>query len=285
MVSLLLRPESLDEAVAALAEHGGAAKVIAGGTAIVLMLQNRLIAPDVLVSLNRIAGLDDIEVTSDGYVRIGALSTLATAERSPLVQERLKVLSDTYHQVANVRIRNAATAGGNLTEADYASDPPAVLVALRARVRVVGPDRRREIPLSELFTGFFETSVAADELLTDIVIPPLATSARAIYLKFTTRSTEDRPCVGICAIVDRDSAGACTDLRVVVGAVDEIPWEIPFVEQMALGQHLSGELIGEIAERYAVDIDPLSDLRGSSWYRKEMIRVFVRRALEQVSVA
>lgn len=91
--------------------------------------------------------------------------------------------------------------------------------------------------------------------------------------------------MGICAIVDRDSAGACTDLRVVVGAVDEIPWEIPFVEQMALGQHLSGELIGEIAERYAVDIDPLSDLRGSSWYRKEMIRVFVRRALEQVSVA
>jgi aerobic carbon-monoxide dehydrogenase medium subunit len=158
-----------------------------------------------------------------------------------------------------------------------------VLVALRARASVVGPNRRREIPLSELFTGFFETSVAADELLTDIVIPPLAPSARAIYLKFTSRSTEDRPCVGVCAIVDRDSAGACTDFRVVVGAVDEIPREMPLVEHMALGQHLSGELIGEIAERYAVEIDPLSDLRGSSWYRKEMIRVFVRRALEQVT--
>ncbi len=283
MVSLVLKPETLEEAVAALVQHGDGAKVVAGGTAVVLMLQNRLIAPEVLISLARVSGLDDIGTTEDGSVKLGALITLADAEHSPLVRERLPALSDTYHQVANVRIRNAATVGGNVTEADYASDPPSVLVALRARACVIGPNRRREIPLSELFTGFFETSLAADELLTDIVIPPLAPTARATYLKFTTRSSEDRPCVGVCAIVDQNANGLCTDLRVVVGAVDETPREVPSAERIGLGQQMTGELISEIAERYAVEIDPLSDLRGSSWYRKEMIRVFVRRALQQVT--
>ena len=283
MVSLLLQPETIDEAVSALAEHGDDVKVIAGGTAVVLMLQNRLIAPEVLVSLGRIPGLDRIEVDGDGAIRIGTLATITAAEQSSSIRERLGVLSSTYHQVANVRIRNAATVGGNITEADYASDPPAVLVALRAQANVTGPRGQREIPLTDLFTGFYETSLEPDELLTEIVIPPLAPPARATYLKFTSRSTEDRPCVGVCAIAAQGADDRCTDLRVVVGAVDEIPREILSAEELAHGQHLNTELIREIAERYAAEIEPLSDLRGSTWYRKEMIRVFVRRALEQVT--
>lgn len=283
MVSLLLQPETIEEAVSALVQHGEDAKVIAGGTAVVLMLQNRLIAPEVLVSLGRIPALDQIDADADGTVRLGALATITAAERSLIVRERIRVLSDTYHQVANVRIRNAATVGGNISEADYASDPPAVLVALRARASVTGPRGGREIPLTDLFTGFYETSLESDELLTAIVIPPLSPSARATYLKFTSRSTEDRPCVGVCAIVTREPDGRCTDLRVVVGAVDEFPREISSAEELARGQHLNNALIREIAERYSAEIDPLSDLRGSAWYRKEMIRVFVRRALEHVT--
>jgi carbon-monoxide dehydrogenase medium subunit len=248
------------------------------------MLQNRLIAPEVLVSLGDIPGLNGIEATGGGAT-IGALATLSACERSPVMQERLPVLADTYRQVANVRVRNAATVGGNLTEADYASDPPAVLVALRATAHVVGPRGRREIPLAQLFTGFYETSLAADELLTEIVIPSLPESARGTYLKYTSRSSEDRPCVGVCAIVARAPDGTCRDVRVVVGAVDEVPREIPSAEALAHGQQLNDELIGEIAARYSVEIEPLSDLRGSSWYRQEMIKVFVRRALQQVVAA
>jgi carbon-monoxide dehydrogenase medium subunit len=284
VVNLLLQPRSVEEAVSALAEHGDAAKVIAGGTAVVLMLQNRLISPEVLVSLGAIPGLSGIELANGG-VSIGALATLSVCERSPVVQDRLPVLADTYRQVANVRVRNAATAGGNLTEADYASDPPAVLMALRAVARVAGPGGKREIPLDQLFTGFFETSLGQDELLTEIAIPPLPESARGTYLKYTSRSSEDRPCVGVCAIVDRAPDGECREVRVVVGAVDEVPREIPSAEALAQGEHLTAELIAEIAERYSAEIEPLSDLRGSSWYRKEMIRVFVRRAFEQVAAA
>ena len=282
MVSLILQPESVGEAIDALAHHGDAAKVIAGGTAVVLMLQNRLIAPDVLIGIGSVLDLDVIEAAADGSVVIGALTTLSDAERSPIIRAHIPVLSDTYRQVANVRVRNAATVGGNLTEADYASDPPAVLVALRARVRVIGPRGRREIPLGELFTGFYETSLEADELLTEIVVPQLPSTARATYLKYASRSSEDRPCLGVCAIVDRDGQGVCRDLRIVVGAVDEVPREVSSAESLAIGESLSNELIGEIAEQYANEIEPLSDLRGSSWYRTEMIRVFVRRALESL---
>jgi carbon-monoxide dehydrogenase medium subunit len=248
------------------------------------MLQNRLIAPHVLLSLAGIPGLNRIEQINGG-VTIGALATLSACERGSILSERLPVLADTYRRVANVRVRNAATAGGNLTEADYASDPPAVLTALRAVVGVVGPRGKREIPLNQLFTAFYETALGQDELLTEIVIPPLPESARATYLKYTSRSSEDRPCVGVCAIVDRAPDGKCQDVRVVVGAVDEVPREIPAAEALAHGELLTIELIAEIAERYSAEIEPLSDLRGSSWYRKEMIRVFVRRALEQVASA
>jgi carbon-monoxide dehydrogenase medium subunit len=269
--------------VAALTQHGDAAKVIAGGTAVVLMLQNRLIAPDVLVSLGSIPGLDRVEAAADGSVVLGALTTLSAAERSVIVCRDIPVLADTYHRVANVRVRNAATVGGNLTEADYASDPPAVLLALRARARVIGPGGQRDIPLSELITGFYETSLQPDELLTEIVIPQLPSTAHVTYLKYTSRSSEDRPCLGVCAMVDRDDNGLCRDVRIVVGAVDETPREISSAETLAVGERLGNELIGEIAEQYANEIEPLSDLRGSSWYRKEMIRVFVRRGLESLN--
>jgi carbon-monoxide dehydrogenase medium subunit len=283
VVSLILQPRSLDEVVEALAQHGDDAKVIAGGTAVVLMLQNRLIAPEVLISLAGIPGLDFERLDEQGALRLGALTTIRAAERSSLVRENHAALAETYGKVANVRIRNAATVGGNLTEADYASDPPALLMAQRARVAVTGPGGHREIPLTELFTGFYETSVAHDELVTELIVPPLPASARCIYLKFTTRSVGDRPCLGVAAYLDRAEDGHCRELRVVIGAVDETPREIVSVEGLATGHVLTDELIDAIADQYSREIDPLSDLRGSAWYRTEMIRVFVRRALRELS--
>jgi carbon-monoxide dehydrogenase medium subunit len=145
----LLEPRSLEEAVAQLAQHGDQAKIIAGGTAMVLMLQNRLISPAYLMALGGVDGLRYIRHEPESGLRIGALTTIREAETSPLVRERLPALAETFGQVASVRVRNAATVAGNLAEADYASDPPGVLVGLRARVTAVSARGIREIPLTE----------------------------------------------------------------------------------------------------------------------------------------
>jgi carbon-monoxide dehydrogenase medium subunit len=193
------------------------------------------------------------------------------------------VLARTFAVVANVRVRNAATVGGVLAESDYASDPPAVFLALDAEVEVRGPAGARSIPIEDFFVAFYETSIAADEIITGIRMPLLPTGAGAVYEKFVTRSTEDRPCVGVAAVVALDVDGSCIDLRVAVGAAAETPQRFEELEATARGDRLGPERIAAIADGYAERIEPLDDMRGSAWYRTEMIRVWVRRAIEHAA--
>jgi aerobic carbon-monoxide dehydrogenase medium subunit len=281
----LLQPSSLDEAVALLSGASEETKIISGGTALVIMLKNRLIAPTTLLSLGRLSELRNIRHEPGTGLRIGALVTLREAEHSALVREKNPTLADTFAKVGNVRVRNAATVGGNLSEADYASDPPCVLVAMRARVTARRPKGAREIPLTDLFKGFYETALAPDEILTELIVPDPLPGSRSVYIKYVSRSSEDRPCVGMAALLETQADGTCKDLRLVAGAVSEIPQEIAAAEERARGQRLTGALIDEIAQAYADAIEPLSDLRGSAWYRKQIIRVLARRAMQQVSAA
>jgi carbon-monoxide dehydrogenase medium subunit len=276
-----LEPSDFLEAASLLDQYAEDAKVIAGGTSIVLMLQQRLIAPSVLVSLGRVPGQDFIRLEPDG-LHIGALARLRDLERSPTAQEFCPALAHTFSVVANVRVRNQATIGGNLSAADYAADPPAMLTALDARLRVFGPEGEREIPLSEFFTGFYTTALEPNEILAEVIIPALPPSARAAYHKYTSISAEGRPCVAVGAVADFDGSGKCQQLRVAVGAAVETPQRAPNAEGIASGQALTDELIAAVAEGYAESLDPLSDVRGSAWYRTEMIRVFVKRALLEV---
>jgi carbon-monoxide dehydrogenase medium subunit len=280
MGARLIQPESLPGVWGALGQYGDEAKIIAGGTAVVLMLQQKLIAPEVLISLGRVPNLDYIRLAEDG-LHLGPLALLRDMERSPLVRERYPGLADACGVVGNVRIRNQATVGGNLAEADYASDPPAMLLALDASVTATGPSGPRTIPLSDFFLGFYTTALRPDELITGIFVPALPPDSRTTYLKFQSRSSEDRPCVGVAAVAAFDD-GTCTDLRVAVGAACETPRRLPEIEALAHGQALTDELVTEIAEQYAANIETLEDLRGSAWYRTQMIRVHVRRALEEM---
>jgi carbon-monoxide dehydrogenase medium subunit len=279
----LLQPSSLGEAVALLGSQNDETKIISGGTALVIMLKNRLVAPATLLSLGRLPELRSIRHEPGTGLRIGALVTLRDAELAPIVRENNPTLADTFAKVGNVRVRNAATVGGNLSEADYASDPPCVLVAMRARVKARSARGEREIPLAELFKGFYETALAADEILTELIVPDLAPASRSAYLKFVSRSSEDRPCVCMAAVLETQADGTCKQLRLVAGAVAEIPQEITAAEEQARGQRLTGPLIEEIAQAYADAIEPLSDLRGSAWYRKKIIQVLARRVMQQVS--
>ena len=278
---LFLEPTNFSEATALLAEHGDEAKIIAGGVSVTLMLEQKLISPSVLVSLGRISDGDFTRLESDG-LHIGTLARLHDLERSQIVHEFCPALARTFSLVGNVRVRNQATLGGNLSAADYAADPPSMLMALDARVQVIGLEKKREIPLSGFFLGFYTTALEPAEVLTEIMIPTLSSSARAAYFKYTSISAEGRPCVAVGAVADFGSDNLCKDLRIAVGAAVETPQRIASVEAMAHGHALTDELVAAIAEEYSLRLDPLTDVRGSAWYRKEMIRVFVKRALEEV---
>jgi carbon-monoxide dehydrogenase medium subunit len=270
-----LKPSSLDEAIAQLAEYGGDARVVAGSTALTIMLRQGLIDPAALVLLRGIDGLNAIE-RENGHVRVGALVTHREAERSAELAGAIPVLAETFGRVANVRVRNQATVGGVLAEADYASDPPAVFVGLGAEIEARGSDGTRTIPAGEFFRAFYETALEPAEILTSVRVPVPAAGTGAVYKKYVSRSSEDRPCVGVFASAGPDG------VRVVVGAAAETPQRFPEVE--ALGANgLDAPTIATIAEHYSEAIDTLDDMRGSAWYRREMVRVWVARALTEVA--
>ena len=275
-----LQPATIQEALELLTGYGDETKVLAGGTAVVLMMQHRLIAPSILLSLDRIPDLNTIHLESDGF-HVGPMTLLRDIESSQLVRDRCSLLASACSEVGNVRVRNQATLGGNLAEADYASDPPAALLALDAQVTATSLAGSRRIPLADFFLGFYTTVLEPDELITECFIPVQPEKSCMTYLKYKSRSSEDRPCVGVAAVAAFDDE-TCVDLRIAVGAASEVPQRLPEIENFACDETIGDELIAEIANGYANNIETLDDIRGSSWYRTEMIRVHVRRALEKI---
>lgn len=277
-----LRPGSIDEAVAMLTEHGEDAKVVAGSTALTIMLRERLIDPKALVWIGKLPEpeLSRIEV-ADGELRIGALVRHRDVERDDTTKSTLPVLASTFGKVANVRVRNQATVGGVLAEADYASDPPAVFLAFDAQVDVQGPNGARTLPMNEFTLSFYTTALEPNEIVTQVRVPVPQPGTHAVYHKFVTRSSEDRPCIGVCGVVRLAADGrTAEDVRVAVGAAAEIPQRFPELEKELVGKELTDATIRSIADGYAERIDTLDDMRGSAWYRTQMVRVWVRRALE-----
>jgi carbon-monoxide dehydrogenase medium subunit len=279
-VSQFLEPRSVDEAGRLLAEDPDESMAVAGGTAVTLMLRQRLIEPTRLVSLARIPGLHGIE-ERDGEVRVGAATTLTEVATAHVIRDRLPALAHAAGRVGNIRVRNVATMGGNVAEADYASDPPSVLASLGAECVVQGPDGVRQVAVDEFITGFYTNALRDGEVLTDVVIPT-PVGRRAVYHKYVSRSSEDRPCVGVAARGDFDGA-TVRALDVVVGAVSARPQRLADVTGEASGHRLHDDLVDHIADEYAGRLDPMDDDRGSTWYRRQMIQVFVRRALIELA--
>ncbi len=261
-----MAPRSLEEALALKAEHGEDATVVAGGTFVGIMVNQRLLAPAAFLSLRDVPGLD--YVRANGELRLGAMTTHRTVERSPVVRDGWPALAAAFGVVASARVRNQATVGGVLADADHASDPPSMLLALGARAVVRSVRGEREIPIEDLILDFYSTSLEPDELLVEVRVPGGAHSA--VYRKFRSRSHEDRPAVGVAAC--RRDGG----LRVVVGAVAGRPQWFPELCDPAREP-------AEVGRAYAEAIDPISDVSGSSDYRRRVIAVEVRRALEELA--
>lgn len=281
-----LEPTSLEEAQAALAEHGDDAKIMAGGTALILFMRQRLLQPAVIVSLRQVPGLDEVQAV-DGGIRIGTLVTHRRAEIHPLVRERFPALEETLERVATIRIRNMGTVGGNLAHADPAQDPPATLLALGASVDVVGPGGKRTIPLDEFFTDYYETALAPGEVLTHINVPPPPARHAQAFSKFLPRSVDDYATVAVAVSLALSPDGKrCEEARIGLGSVGPTPLRARGAEAALHGQELTDAALREAGEAAAAECDPLPDIRGSAEYKREMVKVWlartVRRALERV---
>src|SRR5918993_1238529 len=231
-------PKNLKEVHATLKEFGTDAKLIAGGTALVIMMQQRLVRPSCLVSLRSVRGLNSIEL-KDGGLRIGGLATHREVENSALVRRRLPMLAETYHHVATLRVRNMATVGGGLAHADPNQDPPPSLIALGATVKATSANGSRMIPLDEFFKDYYESVLAQDEIITEVMVPKLAPNTGAAYIKFLPRTADDYATVSAAAVLTLDkSHKTIADVRIALGSVGVTPIRAIAAEDLLRGQPL-----------------------------------------------
>jgi len=274
----LLQPTSIDEATSLLRQHGDEAQLIGGGAMLAILLRERLISPAVLISVLSIPGLGDV-AASEGGLRIGATATLSSIEKNAAVRRRYPVFGEALRVVGNVRVRNVATIGGHLAQADVHLDLPPVLLALNASVTARGPDGERRIPIEDLFVGYYETSLAADEMIVGVELPAPPAGLTGAYLKYCSLSPNDWPTVGVAAFFQADD-GRASDVRIVAGSVSERPLRLAEAESLLREERLQGTAVAEVARRYAAAADPLPDVRGSVEYKRKVTEVYVRRAVE-----
>ena len=276
----LLRPRSLTEASQLLVKHGDDARPIAGGTTLVILMKQRAVHYPFLIDLQSVPGLDEITEERDG-IRIGALVTHRAVELSPAIRKSIPVVSDAFGKVGNVRVRETASVGGNLAHADYRLDPPPALLVLGAEVAVFGPNGPRSILLRDFFRGMYETALEPGEILVDIKVPLMPRQSRAVYLKYSALSANDWPCLGVAALLTKEN-GRCRELRLALGGVATIPVLIHGLEFIQ-GESFTETIVDEVLRVVDGQISPFADLRGSEWYKRQMARVFVKRAIEQLN--
>jgi carbon-monoxide dehydrogenase medium subunit len=267
----LHRPESPDAACALLARLGEEAVPYAGGTELLLLMKEGLLRPRHLVDLKRIPALDRI-AERDGEVVIGATVTHRTVECSPAVGP---VVASVARHVANVRVRNVGTVGGNLAFADPHSDLATLFLALDARVDLVSPRGRRALPMDAFVTGPWETARAADELLTAVTLTPRPVAA---YVKF---GIHERPTLGIAVVLLLGTGTEVADARIAIGCVNPRPARAHEAEARLRGVDVASveDVVDDVAARAAAAADPADDLHGAADYKREMVAVFTRRAL------
>ncbi|MCW5849458.1 MAG: xanthine dehydrogenase family protein subunit M [Anaerolineae bacterium] len=271
-------PRSLDEALALLAEHGYDAKPLAGGQSLVPAMNFRLAQPAVLVDLNNLADLAGIMADGEGGLRIGAMTRQRAVERSPLVAQRAPLLAETLPYIAHPQIRNRGTVGGSLAHNDPAAELPAVALALDARMRVRKQDGERVVAASDFFLGIFTTALEPDELLTEIVFPPLPPRSGVAFEEMARRHG-DYALVGCAARVTLAENGKVSDSRLVFFSVGDGPVQAVAAAKTLRGQRPGPAAMRASAEAASQEIDPPSDIHASADFRRHLAQVLARRAL------
>jgi len=260
-------------------KHGDDARVIAGGTSLIIMMRQRLLMPKVVISLNSIPKFDKITYNAKDGLRIGAGARHRDVELSPVVKKHYPLLHETFRKVAQPRIRNMGTVGGNLAAGDPMTDPGASLIALDAEVTLTSSKGQRSLLLDEFFIDYYQTALEPGELLTEIRVPPPQRPSWS-HIKFTPRSIEDFATVGV-AITLRTNNGTCEDVRLGLNSVASTIVHAKKAEEVLRGKPITDTTLREMGEVASTECDPTDDNRGSAEYKREMVRVLVRRAAEE----
>lgn len=274
-----IEPESLAETFALLAQHGDEAKVIAGGTSLIIWMRQRLLRPKVVISLARIPNLDRILYDEQYGLRIGAAACHRDIELSPTVGQHYPLLHETFRKVAQPRIRNMGTVGGSLAGGDPLTDPGASLIALDAEVVLTSAQGQRTVRLDEFFVDYYQTALQPGELLTEIRVPPPQRPGWS-HIKFTPRSVEDFATVGV-ALTLRAKNGNCEDVRIGLNSVAPVIVRAKRAEEALRGRPITDAALLEMGEVASTEVDPMDDNRGSAEYKREMVKVLVRRAAQE----
>jgi carbon-monoxide dehydrogenase medium subunit len=272
-----LAPASLDEAVAALAEHGDEAKVLAGGQSLVPLLAFRLARPSLLVDVNRVPGLDGVAL-ENGTLTVGALARERDVELTPGLRERCAMVTDAIEQIGHVAIRNRGTVGGSLVHADPAAEWTALAVALDGEVDLIGPGGGRTVPASDFLVSYFTTTLAADEILTRVRLRIPEGRSGSCFLELARRHG-DFAIVGVGALLTLDGEGSVEDARVALIGVGETAVRSTQAEEVLRGERPTTALFAEAAKAAAAALEPNGDIHASAQYRRDVADVLVRRAL------
>jgi carbon-monoxide dehydrogenase medium subunit len=275
--------KDVKEACTLLARYGEAAKIIGGGQSLVSLMKLQLVSPSYLIDIKGISDLDYIRYDESDGLRIGALTTHRSLEKSTIVKEKYFMLAQMEQTLASVPVRNWGTVGGNLSHADPASDLAPTLMALGAEVTLIGSDGKRVVSLDDFFIDYFETVLRPDEILTEIHIPNTGQGGGS-YHKFAQRAT-DLAVVGIAThlIFEPDSQNQCRDIRIAMGSVGSTPMRSKRGEDILKGQKIDDTLIEEAAQVSSEDAQPTTDINGSEEYKRQIVKVLVSRTIKEAA--
>jgi CO/xanthine dehydrogenase FAD-binding subunit len=276
-----VQPSSIDEALSILARQEGEARLLAGGTDLLPKMKRREItAPAYVIDLKGIPGLNYIDYDEEKGLSLGALTTIHAIETSPVIQHKCNILAQAASTMAAPQVRNRATLAGNICNAVPSADSVPALLVLEAELKVVSQKGERILPIKDFFTGPNETVLTGVELLVEVLIPPVPSNCRGIYLKLSPKRSMDLATVGVAALVINEH-GRCKDMRIGLGAVAPTPIRAKKAEGILRGQRFSDELIERTAQTAAEQSRPIDDHRASAQYRREMVQTLVRRAIKQ----
>ncbi len=270
-------PGTLDEALNLLSRYGKESKVLAGGQSLLLLMRRKLVAPQYLIDIKGISSLDYIKVNESGDLSIGALTPHRSVELSRKIQQKFSILSEMEQDLAAVENRNWGSIGGNLCHADPAGDPSPVLVALNARLKIASVRGERNVEVEYFARDRFKVDLAHDEILTEIQVPCPALRTGSRYRKFSRMEGGFAIASVAMSITLNAESDICDDVRIVLGAVSVSSRRAREAEKVLIGKEITDELLSEAGDIASEEVDPIDDMRASAAYRRELIRVLVRR--------
>lgn len=280
-----VKAKTLDEACRFAADKKGKVAVMAGGTDVILLFKERVYEKqgiDTVLDIKELPGMDEIRFVEGEGLKIGALVKLFDIQNSEVIKKEIPAVADAAHYVASAQVRRKGTMAGNICNASPSADTASTLLVMNSVVKTHSVDGDREIPITEFFKGVNKTALDKEkgEIVTEIDIPQLNKGEGSAYLKHSVRKAMDLAIIGVAAWVKMDG-DRIQDVRIGVGGAAVTPVRTPGAEDVLRGQVLTDELLEKAAEVGSEEVKPISDVRASAEYRKDMVRVYIKRAVNK----